>query len=197
MAGPTPSPSAGYLPLMKQKKDYITTYSGVRFFPLEPKAEDLRIEDIAHALSMMTRANGHLREFYSVGQHVIACTREAMARGYSRRVALGCLLHDASEAYMSDITRPLKQYLERYLSAEAVLQGMVYERYLGSPLTDEEQAQVHNVDNAMLYHEFKFYSGFELEEYRSDIVSTPRFYERSFREVEEEFLSLFYALSLD
>ena len=96
--------------------DHITTYSGVKFSPLNPKEEDIRIDDIAHALSLMTRANGHFPEFYSVAQHCIACCKEAIARGYSNKVALALLLHDASEAYLSDITRPLKKHLEVYLS---------------------------------------------------------------------------------
>lgn len=51
----------------------ITTYSKVNFTPLEPKKEDIIIDDIAHALSLMSRANGHFPEFYSVGQHCIFC----------------------------------------------------------------------------------------------------------------------------
>lgn len=112
--------------------DHITTYSGVKFSPLNPKEEDIRIDDIAHALSLMTRANGHFPEFYSVAQHCIACCKEAIARGYSNRVALALLLHDASEAYLADITRHVKQYLEAYLQAEAKLQNTVYSMFLGN-----------------------------------------------------------------
>ena len=64
--------------------DYITTYTGVHFTPTEPKAEDIRIEDIAHALSMICRGNGHVKTFYSVGEHCINCAAEAEARGYSK-----------------------------------------------------------------------------------------------------------------
>jgi 5'-deoxynucleotidase YfbR-like HD superfamily hydrolase len=59
--------------------------------------------DIAHALSLVCRANGHFPHFFSVAQHSINCMKEAAARGYSTRVQLGCLLHDGSEAYLSDI----------------------------------------------------------------------------------------------
>ena len=76
---------------------HITTFSKVQMNPLCPKQEEIRIEDIAHAQSLMTRANGHFPEFYSVGQHSIACAREAIARNYSSRVVLACLLHDGSE----------------------------------------------------------------------------------------------------
>ena len=76
---------------------YITTYSKLKFNPLTPKVEDISIKDISHALSLMCRANGHFPEFYSVAQHSICCCVEAMERGYGTKVALACLLHDASE----------------------------------------------------------------------------------------------------
>lgn len=99
---------------------HITTFSKVQMNPLCPKQEEIRIEDIAHAQSLMTRANGHFPEFYSVGQHSIACAREAIARNYSSRVVLACLLHDGSEAYLSDITRPVKGELSEYRRIEKI-----------------------------------------------------------------------------
>ena len=94
--------------------DYIRTYIEIRFFPLSHKKEDIRIEDIDHALSLMVRANGHFPEFYSVAQHCIACCKESIGYGYSPKIALACLLHDAAEAYMADVTRPIKKHLEVY-----------------------------------------------------------------------------------
>lgn len=94
--------------------DYIRTYIEIRFFPLSHKKEDIRIEDIDHALSLMVRANGHFPEFYSVAQHCIACCKESIGCGYSPKIALACLLHDAAEAYMADVTRPIKKHLEVY-----------------------------------------------------------------------------------
>ena len=92
----------------------IKTYTGIMIDPLHPDADQIVITDIAHALSMLCRANGHFKSFYSVGQHSINCIQEAKARGYSRKVQLACLLHDASEAYLSDVTRPVKAELPRY-----------------------------------------------------------------------------------
>ena len=120
----------------------IKTYTGVMFEPLNPNLELIDILDIAHALSMLCRANGHFRSFYSVGQHCINCMKEAAARGYSERVQLACLLHDASEAYLSDVTRPVKQELPKYLEIEKPLQDAIWLKYLGNPLSREEYAQV-------------------------------------------------------
>ena len=175
--------------------DHITTYSGVKFSPLNPKEEDIRIDDIAHALSLMTRANGHFPEFYSVAQHCIACCKEAIARGYSNRVALALLLHDASEAYLADITRHVKQYLEAYLQAEAKLQNTVYSMFLGNFPNEEEQKQIDSVDNTMLYHEYLHYTSEELIDYKSEILSKPGFKFIDFKTVEQEYKDLFHKLS--
>ena len=74
------------------------------FDPLNVDESLLDIKDIAHALSLMCRGNGHVQYFYSVAQHSLACAKEAKIRGYSKEVILGCLLHDGSEVYLSDVT---------------------------------------------------------------------------------------------
>ena len=86
----------------------MNTYTGRVFNPLEMVPDNVAIEDIAHALSMMCRGNGHLRFFYSVGLHSINCAQEAIARGYQTGTVLACLLHDATEAYIADLIRPRK-----------------------------------------------------------------------------------------
>ena len=87
---------------------YITTYTGKHFDPIQPEPGLFDLTDISHALSLLCRGNGHMKHFYSVAQHSIACAEEAKARGYSARVQLGCLLHDASEAYLGDGWKQLK-----------------------------------------------------------------------------------------
>lgn len=75
--------------------EYITTYTGKHFKPTEPDPELFDIADIAHALSLICRGNGHVKTFWSVGEHCICCAKEAKARGLSDRMVLACLLHDA------------------------------------------------------------------------------------------------------
>lgn len=130
---------------------HITTYTGKHFDPIKPEKETIDIRDIAHALSLTCRGNGHVRNFFSVGQHCVYCALEAEARGYSRRVILGCLLHDASEAYMSDVPRPFKELLVEYQQLEDKLIDLIYEHFLGSVLTDEEQEKVKEIDDDILY----------------------------------------------
>ncbi len=168
--------------------DYITTTSKIHFTPLKPKKEQIIIEDIAHSLSLMTRANGHFPEFYSVGQHCIHCYEEAVARGYEKRLALACLLHDASEAYLADITRPVKKNLPKYLLIEKGLQDVIYEKFLGSRLSEEEQRLVSDVDDTLLYYEFEHYMGERLQDTEPEIKSSPVFAFVSFAEVEKKYI---------
>lgn len=120
----------------------IRTYTGIMFDPLNPDPDLINLGDISHALSLLCRANEHFRNFYSVAQHSVNCMEEAKIRGYSRRVQLACLLHDASEAYLSDVTRPVKQEIPKYLEIEKPLQEAIWKKYLGDLLTEEEYEQV-------------------------------------------------------
>ncbi|MFI3227478.1 MAG: phosphohydrolase [Clostridia bacterium] len=135
--------------------DLITTYTGVKFDAVNPKPENICINDIAHSLSMMCRANGHCLFFYSVGQHSINCAIEAKARGYSKRIQLACLLHDGSEAYMADIVRPYKKHLPQYLAFEDKLQTAIWDKFCIKHLSAEERTIVFRIDDIVLYNEFK------------------------------------------
>lgn len=170
--------------------DYIRTFTKTRFTPTDPKPSDINLRDISHALSLLCRANGHFPYFYSVGQHCVNCAKEAAARGEGRRVILACLLHDASEAYLSDITRPVKKYLPEYLNIEEKLQKAIYEKYLKAPLTPEEAACVKRIDDDMLIYEFREMMGETLGKATREPEGSPDFSERRFQEVEREYQEL-------
>ena len=135
--------------------EYITTYTGKYFNPTQPNPDLISIQDIAHALSLICRGNGHVQTFWSVGQHCICCAKEAAARGLSDRMVLACLLHDASECYMSDVPTPFKKKLPEYQEQEEHLLRMIYEKFLGSTLTSGEQAQLKEIDHAMLLYDLE------------------------------------------
>ena len=175
----------------------IKTYTGVMFDPLNPNPELIDIRDIAHALSMLCRANGHFPAFHSVGQHCLECAREAQARGYSRRVQLACLLHDASEAYLSDVTRPVKQELPKYLEIEGPLQDAIWHKYLDRDLSEEETAQVFAIDDAMLYHEFVALMDTRLLSEEPKLKSRPVFAFAGFERTEAELLACFRMLKAE
>ncbi len=174
--------------------DKMKTYTGKVFSPLEPTMQDIDIHDISHALSFMTRANGHVRTFFSVAQHSINCCIEAKERGYSTRVQLALLLHDASEAYIADIIRPVKKYMESYYKIEEVLQNVIYNKYLSYELSDEEKEQIKSVDDAMLAWELVTLMNHDVCDNLPLIMSKPSFDFNSFLDIEEEYLGIFKEL---
>jgi hypothetical protein len=97
------------------KDCWIQTFTGKKFYPLNPEESEYCIEDIAHALSNICRFTGHCNKFYSVAQH-----SQLLSLIVSEGLAKAALLHDASEAYLTDIARPLKHLpqLEGYRKIE-------------------------------------------------------------------------------
>lgn len=108
--------------------DWIQTYRGRQFFPLRPRVEDLDIEDIAHALSLQCRFNGHCRVFYCVAEHSVHVCRLLQAQGHDA-MALWGLLHDAAEAYLSDLPRPLKLMMPQFGQTEDALLRVIVEHF--------------------------------------------------------------------
>lgn len=172
----------------------ITTYTGLRFNPLEATADDIRIEDIAHSLPLICRGNGQVRTFFSVAQHCINCAREAEARGYSRRVQLACLLHDAAECYLSDVPRPLKQFLPEYHIYEDRMLELIYTKFMGSNVTGDENRLVREIDDVMLFYDLHTLLQMENEP-EPDVNIVLSYAPRTFEDVENEYLDLFRKLS--
>lgn len=111
----------------------ILTYSGSKFDFIEPHKNEFRIEDIAHALSHVCRFAGHTREFYSVAQHSVLASRIYA----SPQVQMATLMHDAAEAYIGDITSPLKQLLPEYKVIEKRIEIALFNHFgIPYPLPD-------------------------------------------------------------
>ena len=174
--------------------NYITTYSGEKIDPLDPKEEQINITDIAHALSLLCRGSGHIEHFYSVAQHCVNCAKEARARGYSKRIQLACLMHDGSEAYVSDITRPVKKHLPRYLEIEDNFQSVVYKRFLGANLTKEEEDTIQKIDDDVLVWELIAIMKRDKPEIMPELKSSPVFDFLLFSDVEKEFMAIYESL---
>ena len=105
---------------------HFTCYSGLRFWPLDPRASDIVIADIAHALSQECRFNGHTKNFYSVAEHSLLVSQFCDPED-----ALWGLLHDASEAYLRDLPSPVKYHkdLLPYRDAEEKVMKEICKKY--------------------------------------------------------------------
>jgi len=104
--------------------NWIMTYTGKKFYPLNPKIEDIDIKDIAHALSLKCRYTGHCNVFYSVAQHSYLAS---LLR--DRELALSALMHDASEAYLPDVARPIKPYLIGFRKIENRILKLIFKKF--------------------------------------------------------------------
>ena len=103
---------------------WIQTFTGKKF-PLDtPDPAHIYIEDIAHALSLLCRFNGHCTRFYSVAEHSVHVAREI-----DPALAMIGLLHDAAEAYLGDVPSPLKAQLPRFKEFEWKMEQAIGKRF--------------------------------------------------------------------
>ncbi|KKL59118.1 hypothetical protein LCGC14_2218530 [marine sediment metagenome] len=136
---------------------WIQTYSGLQFWPLNPKPEDVRLEDIAHALSLSCRFNGHCRKFYSVAQHSVLVARHLLTHGVLHSAGIerrtmafrAALLHDAAEAYLPDVSRPIKPTWEDFERIEEHLLRCIHVA-LDVRIDSETEMTIKHCDNALL-----------------------------------------------
>jgi uncharacterized protein len=136
-------------------KAWIQTYSGGIFHILDPKQDEINIKDIGHSLAMQCRFTGHVRHFYSIAEHCVLGSFIV-----PKKHALRFLMHDASEAYIADINRPLKHFTgvgAAYLPVEENIQDAIHEKFhlqlLDHDCAVPEPACIKEADNAMLYAE--------------------------------------------
>ena len=125
--------------------DWMQTFTGRKFYPMAPRPEDVDIVDIAHSLAMQCRYNGHVSRFYSVAEHCVL-----MSEVIEPEFALWALLHDATEAYVGDMVRPLKLNMPEYRAVEDRVEFAIAERF-GLPLP--MPTRVKEVDTAILLNE--------------------------------------------
>lgn len=120
----------------------VLVHSGRYVSLINPDPATIEIEDIAHALSNLCRYTGHVRDFYSVAQHSVGVSKIV-----PRQDMLAGLMHDATEAFVGDVARPLKDMLPEYKTIERGIWKAIAKRFDMSPELPES---VHHADLVML-----------------------------------------------
>ncbi len=140
-------------------KNAMQTFTGKMFDVFDPDPNEIDIFDIAHHLSLMTRFNGACKWFYSIAQHSVKCSNQAVDYHYPRpseeKLALALLMHDAAEAYVGDIVRPIKRKITDFSVVENGVLDAINMRF-DLPLVAEiagYKKALKEVDNRMLLTE--------------------------------------------
>lgn len=129
---------------MKQSKYGLPfrTVSGKLIYPLDLESEDIDINDVAYALARLNRFGGHAEPAISVAEHCLRVSQKC-----PKKDALTGLLHDASEAFLVDMPRPIKAFMVEYKQFEEKAQRVICEKF---GLTWPFPASVHTADHRML-----------------------------------------------
>lgn len=133
--------------MTERRGDWLQTFTGRQFWPIDPRPEDVCIDDIAAALSKMCRYGGHCADFYSVAEH--CCLMFDVAPDHLK---LWALLHDASEAYIVDVPKPLKPFLSEYKGYERNVMAAICQRF---GLTTDEPPEIKILDERILGDELE------------------------------------------
>lgn len=129
----------------ERTQPWMMTHSGKRYYPTNPRPEDVDIKDVAHHLSMLCRYTGACNFFYSVAEHSILVAN--LVAQVAPEHALAGLLHDATEAYLGDMGRPLKSSMPLYRKIEDLNWELAIAPRFGLP---EKLPQiVHDADEAV------------------------------------------------
>jgi len=116
--------------------DFIETFTNKQYHFLNQSESEVCIEDIAQALSMSCRYSGHVKRFYSVAEHSCILSDKVLEITGDESQAYDALLHDASEAYLTDIPRPIKSHLDNYFDIELLAEKCIQSALKCKPMND-------------------------------------------------------------
>jgi hypothetical protein len=128
----------------------VETYTGRGFDVFDPDPADVRLADIAAGLAHTCRFGGHPRRFYSVAEHSLHVSDDLPA---DPRLRLLGLLHDAGEAYVGDVPRPVKRRVEGFEHIESAVLDAVWSGLDIEPPTAAEWERVMRADDRLLAYE--------------------------------------------
>lgn len=135
--------------------EHMVTHSGIVYKPTDMTPDQIDIEDIAHSLSMQIRFNGHIKYPYSVAAHSVLLTQVVAKETTDPTTQLWALLHDAGEAYVSDIPTPIKRLTPEIAQVEDEILKVIAEKF---QLPPQKPKLVGELDKIIAYAEADFLS---------------------------------------
>ena len=130
-----------------------------RFYPKDPRPEDISISDIANGLALTSRysGQGEIGRYYSVAEHSLLMTECAARWGWPTKSLLCVMLHDAAEAYLGDLTSPVKQAVGAgYKIVEERVQNAILEKYGLRPTEKECHLRIKELDQSIVLNEQRY-----------------------------------------
>lgn len=139
------------IPVSDRHLGWMGTSTGKKFHPLDPRADEVDVLDVARGLSMVCRYGGQIKRRYCVAEHCVH-----VASFVHAEYAFEALLHDSGEAFIGDMIRPLKhsEPMRPFRDAEAKIERCVFEA-LGVMSTAESRAAVKTIDDRILVDEIR------------------------------------------
>ena len=132
--------------------NWMQVRGGRAFWPLDPRPEEIDLDTVASALAKICRFGGHTTEFYTVAEHCVRMSYWIEQRYGNKQLALRALIHDAAEAYVGDMVRPLKHNMGTYRAVENKILGMVHYK-VGLTFNGHLVPEVKEADNRILLDE--------------------------------------------
>ncbi|PIZ81725.1 phosphohydrolase [Candidatus Pacearchaeota archaeon CG_4_10_14_0_2_um_filter_30_11] len=156
----------------ERKGDWMQIFTGKKFWPLDPKSEEVDIKDIALSLAFQCRFNGHSNYFYSIAQHSVIVSKIV-----SKDQASAALLHDAAETYIGDMVSPLKRFMLEFKEIENKIEKIIFEKF---GIKNVNQKEIKRADNIALVTEMR------------DLMKSPpeRWKVASFEPIHEKIISM-------
>lgn len=153
---------------------YIITYSGRKFDYANIEGNDIYWKDITHALSNISRYCGQTIDTVSVGQHTLYVFNyvyqcKGLSQYFLEYILRHALLHDASEAYTSDIPGPAKDFIAGFRSFEKRIQDKILNKFKLEPLFDLESSILKDADKLALHTESRIKRSKHVERELNDL----------------------------
>jgi predicted HD phosphohydrolase len=147
-------------PVHQTSDGYFNTNSGEKISIHNPTEDTIHFYDIAHALSNLCRFGGHTDSFYSVAQHSVLVMQIAEYRGKEKETAFAALMHDATEAYVQDLIKPLKNVVgDTYAEIESRFEKVIC-KVFGISISTMKAIKVYDRYALEIEHEYFFKRNF-------------------------------------